>query len=79
MRAEALSELRAAVRPQPGQHSATDQAFIDLAAERLRLLYVAITRARRRLVLSTASRDLFGREQRPSRLFALLQSVARDG
>ncbi len=34
----------------PGQ--ATDQARIDYAAERLRLFYVGITRARRELIVT---------------------------
>ncbi|UFP94450.1 ATP-dependent helicase [Gloeobacter morelensis] len=73
MRAEALSELRASARLRRRHTSATERAFLDLAAEKLRLLYVGITRARRRLVLSVATRDLFGREQKPSRLFQVLQ------
>ncbi len=73
MRAEALSELKALARLQKRRSSATEQAFLDLAAEKLRLLYVGITRAKRRLVLSVASRDLFNREQKASRLLSSLQ------
>jgi DNA helicase-2/ATP-dependent DNA helicase PcrA len=68
MRAEALAQLRRGA----GQRSAeiaTEQAFMDLAAEKLRLLYVGITRAKCRLTLSVATRDIFNREQKPSRLF----------
>jgi DNA helicase-2/ATP-dependent DNA helicase PcrA len=71
MRAEALAELRRTAGLRTAD-SATEQAFVDLAAEKLRLLYVGITRAKRRLTLSVSSRDLFGRDQRPSRLFELL-------
>lgn len=72
MRAEALAELRHQAGLQTAA-SATEQAFIDLAAEKLRVLYVGITRARRRLTLSVSSRDIFGRDQRPSRLFDILR------
>jgi DNA helicase-2/ATP-dependent DNA helicase PcrA len=75
MRAEALAELRRAAGYTTAE-SATAQAFVDLAAEKVRLLYVGITRAKRRLTLTVASRDLFGREQRPSRLFEVLQRRA---
>ena len=57
LNAEALAQLRAlfaedlmAAYLPPGQ--ATDQARIDYAAERLRLLYVGITRARRELIVT---------------------------
>ena len=57
LNAEALAQLRAlfiedlmAPYLPPGQ--ATDQARIDYAAERLRLFYVGITRARRELIVT---------------------------
>jgi DNA helicase-2/ATP-dependent DNA helicase PcrA len=57
LEAEALAQLKAlfsadpfAAYFQPGQ--ATDQARLDYAAERLRLLYVGITRARRELIVT---------------------------
>ncbi len=68
MRAEALAQLRRGAGQRTAE-IATEQAFMDLAAEKLRLLYVGITRAKCRLTLSVATRDLFNREQKPSRLF----------
>jgi DNA helicase-2/ATP-dependent DNA helicase PcrA len=51
--AEARSALRALVGDRDsGGFSATDQAHLEIIAERLRLLYVGITRARRFLSLS---------------------------
>lgn len=79
LQAEALAELREAILRESmsgkGESgSATEQAFFELAAERLRLLYVAITRAKRKLVFTVATQDQFEREQKPSALFNLLQS-----
>lgn len=55
LQAEALSQLKALSDPLTFEHTegvATDAARVDYAAERLRLLYVGITRARRQLVMT---------------------------
>jgi DNA helicase II / ATP-dependent DNA helicase PcrA len=57
LNAEALAQLRALfaedlMAPYLPSGQATDQARIDYAAERLRLLYVGITRARRELIVT---------------------------
>jgi len=53
LEAEALAQLRALVEGRPYEEgSATERARLDYVAERLRLLYVGITRARRELVLT---------------------------
>lgn len=54
LEAEALTQLAAAVEGQsaPPEGEATNQARLDYAAERLRLLYVGITRARRDLMVT---------------------------
>ncbi len=77
LQAEALAELRHQVgRRATSAGTATEQAFLDLAAERLRLLYVGLTRAKRFLNLSVASQDPFERDQKPSALFHHLYTVA---
>ncbi len=76
MQAEALAQLRQ-LNPKSRwdlqADSATEQAFLDLAAERLRLLYVGITRSKRRLTLSVSSQSRFGSEQNASLLFRALK------
>jgi DNA helicase-2/ATP-dependent DNA helicase PcrA len=76
MQAEALAQLRQ-LNPKSSwdlqADSATEQAFLDLAAERLRLLYVGITRSKRRLTLSVSSQSRFGSEQNASLLFRALK------
>ncbi len=73
MQAEAEAELRRFLGGHSALYSPTEQAFLDLAAERLRLLYVGITRAKRRLTLTVAT-EKFGKEQKPSLLFTLLRT-----
>ncbi|MFO7153274.1 MAG: 3'-5' exonuclease, partial [Bacillota bacterium] len=46
---------------------------IDQISERLRLLYVGITRARRNLLMSCHSKDRFGRDTRPSAALLALE------
>ena len=75
MQAEALAQLRQ-LSPRSywdlQANSPTEQAFLDLAAERLRLLYVGITRSKRRLTLSVSSQSRFGEEQSSSLVFRVL-------
>lgn len=82
MQAEALAQLRQ-LSPKGGwdlqADSATKQAFLDLAAERLRLLYVGITRSKRRLTLSVSSQSRFGTEQSSSLVFRVLSRSFRAG
>lgn len=82
--AEALAQLRSCTEgirsPQPldpslAELGATTQAFIDLASERLRLLYVGITRACRRLTLTVSSQNRFGQPERPAKVFEKLQTL----
>ncbi len=69
LNAEALAQLRGLLQADPlaaylpaGQ--ATAQARLDYAAERLRLLYVSITRARRELIITwNSGRQTFGEVQ----------------
>jgi DNA helicase-2/ATP-dependent DNA helicase PcrA len=77
LQAEALAELRGYITGKRGSGSATEEAFFELASERLRLLYVAITRAKRKLVFTVATQDQFEREQKPSALFDLLQFLQK--
>ncbi|MCF2972288.1 ATP-dependent helicase [Synechococcus sp. Nb3U1] len=82
MQAEALAQLRQ-LNPKGSWElqadSATEQAFLDLAAERLRLLYVGITRSKRRLTLSVSSQSRFGSEQSSSLLFRVLNPKPTAG
>ncbi|MFS8866934.1 ATP-dependent helicase [Synechococcus sp. H65.1] len=76
MKAEALAQLRQLSRRSYWDlqaNSPTEQAFLDLAAERLRLLYVGITRSKRRLTLSVSSHSSYGREQSPALAFRVLR------
>lgn len=53
LEAETLAQLNALIEEQPYiEGDATQKARIDYAAERLRLLYVGITRARRELIVT---------------------------
>ncbi len=53
LEAEALAQLEALVRELPySEGEATRQARLDYVAERLRLLYVGITRARKELIIT---------------------------
>jgi DNA helicase-2/ATP-dependent DNA helicase PcrA len=53
LEAEALAQLQSALNDSPyGEGEASEEARIDYATERLRLLYVGITRARRELVIT---------------------------
>ena len=76
MRAEAIAELKGIAAGMTGGGSATERAFLELAGERLRLLYVGITRAKRRLIGTVSSLDRFEREQRASELFWMLGSLS---
>lgn len=59
--AEALRALEQCLHDQPASsRSATDLARIDTIAERLRLLYVGITRAQRYLMLSYSQQAVIG-------------------
>lgn len=65
LEAEALEQLRALVNSTPYlEGQATQSARIDYAAERLRLFYVAITRARRELIITWNT----GRDQQQAAL-----------
>jgi DNA helicase-2/ATP-dependent DNA helicase PcrA len=72
LQAEALAELKRFAGSYLSANTATEQAFLDLAAEKLRLLYVGVTRAKRRLTLSVSSKTPFDQDQKPSRLFTEL-------
>ncbi len=79
MKAEALAQLRQLSRRSYWEleaNSPTEQAFLDLAAERLRLLYVGITRSKRRLILSVSSQSRFGEEQSASLVFRVLSRAS---
>lgn len=76
LEAEALGQLRAAAGgPDYAEGAPTRQARLDYARERLRLLYVALTRARRELIVSwnTGRRD--DRELTPALPFQALQAI----
>jgi len=77
MEAEALAQLRQQTNaPNIAKRPPTEQAFLDVAAERLRLLYVGITRAKRRLTLTVSTQNRFGKEQPPSQVFTVLSQVS---
>ncbi len=78
IQAEALAELRQLIGRFSQAGSAKEQAFLDLAAERLRLFYVGMTRAKRRLVFTVSSRNQFDKEQRASALLTRLQDIDRE-
>jgi len=75
LEAEALAQLRAAVERTDAAYEegrATQQARLDYAAERMRLLYVGITRAKKALIMTWNS----GRrgDQQPAVPFTALQT-----
>jgi DNA helicase-2/ATP-dependent DNA helicase PcrA len=75
LEAEALAQLRTAVEPTDTPYEegrATRQARLDYAAERMRLLYVGITRAKKDLIITWNS----GRrgDQQPAVPFIALQT-----
>lgn len=74
LEAEALAQLEAAAedRPLPPEGEATDRARLDYAAERLRLLYVGITRAKEELIVTwNTGRATAGQVQPAVALLAL--------
>lgn len=81
--AEARSALRdLAGQPAVGGLNPTDQAHLELIAERLRLLYVGITRARRYLSLSWSREVPAGARMRqvaPAPIFQVLRRLALPG
>jgi len=68
LQAEALAQLEAVGKnePLPPEGQATDQARLDYAAERLRLLYVGITRAKRELIITWNTGRAPGGELQPA-------------
>lgn len=79
LQAEALGQLRSVMKQQEGQYregQATEQARLDYVAERMRLLYVGITRARKELVMTWNA----GRRgnQRPAAAFTALRTFWED-
>ncbi len=81
LEAEALGQLDALVRRTPYREgTATEQARIGLVKERLRLLYVGLTRARQELVVTwNTGRPNAGRsENRPALPFLALSQWWKD-
>jgi DNA helicase II / ATP-dependent DNA helicase PcrA len=79
LEAEMLAQLRAVysadvLAPYAAQGQATAQARTDYAAERLRLLYVGITRARRELIITSNTGRLPGGDLRPAVAFQALRT-----
>jgi DNA helicase-2/ATP-dependent DNA helicase PcrA len=79
LEAETLAQLSAVfsedvLAPYAAQGQATAQARIDYAAERLRLLYVGITRAKRELIITANAGRLPGGELRPAVAFQALRT-----
>jgi DNA helicase-2/ATP-dependent DNA helicase PcrA len=79
LEAETLAQLRAVfsedlMAPYAPGGEATAQARLDYASERLRLLYVAITRARRELIVTWNTGRLPGGELRPAVAFRALHA-----
>ena len=77
MEAEALAQLKAVANADPSfpaLGAATEQARIDYAAERLRLLYVAITRAKRDLIITWNTGRLPGAALQPAAPLIALQA-----
>jgi DNA helicase-2/ATP-dependent DNA helicase PcrA len=79
LEAEALAQLRAIfsediLAPYAAAGQATAQARIDYAAERLRLLYVGITRAKRELIVTWNTGRHPGGELRPAVAFQALRT-----
>ncbi len=74
LEAEGLAQLEAIAegRPLPAESEATDRARRDYAAERLRLLYVGITRAKEELIITwNTGRQTTGEVQPAVALLAL--------
>jgi DNA helicase-2/ATP-dependent DNA helicase PcrA len=79
LEAETLAQLRALfsediMAPYTPPGRATAQARLDYAAERLRLLYVAITRAKRELIITWNTGRHPGGELRPAVAFRALHA-----
>jgi DNA helicase-2/ATP-dependent DNA helicase PcrA len=79
LEAEALAQLRAVfsedtLAPYAAAGRATEQARIDYAAERLRLLYVGITRAKRELIITWNTGRHPGGDLRPAVAFQALRT-----
>ncbi len=75
LEAEALGQLKTLIGgPALREGEATRQARLDYARERLRLLYVGLTRARRELVLSWNTGRREGQELGPALPFQALQA-----
>jgi DNA helicase-2/ATP-dependent DNA helicase PcrA len=79
LEAEALAQLKAVAAGDLGALSAvpgiaTGQARLDYAAERLRLLYVAITRAKRELIVTSNTGRLPGAALQPAAPLIALQT-----
>jgi DNA helicase II / ATP-dependent DNA helicase PcrA len=84
LEAEALAQLKAlfsedVMAPYLDEGAATQQARLDYAKERLRLLYVGITRARRELVITWNTGRGGGHLQRPAAPFVALQTWLQNG
>lgn len=81
MEAEALAELAQFTREKGlrSNHDPTEWAFLEQGAERLRLLYVGITRAKKRLTFSYAKQGRFGKQQNPSALYEELKRFCVQG
>lgn len=81
LEAEALAALRAlpadSTAAVPPLGEATEQARLDYAAERLRLLYVGITRAQRELII-TSNTGRPGHEAQAARPLIALQEMVRE-
>lgn len=74
LEAEALGQLRAAAEGRPYEAGGpTQQARLDYARERLRLLYVGVTRARRELMVSWNTGRREDHEGGPAVAFLALQ------
>ncbi len=78
LEAEALAQLKAVAAEAPEEVAAplglaTEQARLDYAAERLRLLYVAITRAKRELIVTWNTGRLPGAALQPAAPLIALQ------
>lgn len=76
LEAEMLAQLVAAAegRPPPPEGVATNQARLDYAAERLRLLYVGITRAQRDLIVTWNTGRSTTHRAQPALPFIALQT-----
>jgi DNA helicase-2/ATP-dependent DNA helicase PcrA len=79
LEAEALAQLRAVfsediLAPYQELGRATRQARLDYAGERLRLLYVGITRAKRELIITWNTGRQPGRDLQPSVPFDMLRT-----